>query len=105
MAIVAGGSPRTVGAFYDVAYDRSLQPPAVATGNGVSAGTCTANQPPTGTRTEYEEGIDIDQKLLYRGGDQRPAHTDRAHKPHPRSAPHMQTHVSHHLFVSTTIFV
>ena len=32
MAIVAGGSPRTVGAFYDVAYDRSLQPPAVTTG-------------------------------------------------------------------------
>src|SRR5579863_3289386 len=29
MAIVSGGSPRTVGAFYDVAYDRSLQPPAV----------------------------------------------------------------------------
>jgi len=28
MAIVAGGSPRTVGAFYDVAYDRSLSPPA-----------------------------------------------------------------------------
>src|SRR5262249_3283424 len=28
MAIVTGGSPRTVGAFYDVAYDRSLQPPA-----------------------------------------------------------------------------
>jgi len=28
MAIVAGGSPRTVGAFYDVAYDRSLQAPA-----------------------------------------------------------------------------
>src|SRR6266436_9395386 len=67
MAIVAGGSPRTIGAFYDVAYDRSLQPPAVATGNGVSAGTCTPNQPPTGTRTEYEEGIDIDQSQLNGG--------------------------------------
>ena len=28
MALVSGGSPRTVGAFYDVAYDRSLDPPA-----------------------------------------------------------------------------
>jgi predicted AlkP superfamily pyrophosphatase or phosphodiesterase len=33
MALVSGGSPRTVGAFYDVAYDRSLDPPATTTGN------------------------------------------------------------------------
>jgi hypothetical protein len=33
MALVTGGSPRTVGAFYDVAYDRSLDPPAATTGN------------------------------------------------------------------------
>src|SRR6516162_7273881 len=32
MAIVSGGTPRSVGAFYDVAYDRSLQPPATTTG-------------------------------------------------------------------------
>jgi hypothetical protein len=68
MAIVAGGSPRTVGAFYDVAYDRSLQPPAVATGNGLSAGLCSPNQVPTGTRTEYEEGIDKNQSQLNGGG-------------------------------------
>ena len=68
MAIVSGGSPRTVGAYYDVAYDRSLQPPATTTGNGVNAGTCTAGQTPTGTRTEYEEGIDIDQTQLNGGG-------------------------------------
>ena len=36
MALVTGGSPRTYGAFYDVAYDRSLDPPALTTGNGVS---------------------------------------------------------------------
>ena len=36
MALVTGGSPRTVGAFYDVAYDRSLDPPATTTGNGVA---------------------------------------------------------------------
>src|SRR5579862_6164427 len=32
MALVTGGSPRTVGAFYDVAYDRVLAPPAQTTG-------------------------------------------------------------------------
>src|SRR5580700_5562140 len=36
MALMTGGSPRTVGAFYDVAYDRSLDPPATTTGNGVA---------------------------------------------------------------------
>jgi hypothetical protein len=61
MALVTGGSPRTTGVFYDVAYDRSLDAPAKTTGNGVAAGPCTAGSIPTGTRTEYEEGIDIDQ--------------------------------------------
>jgi hypothetical protein len=67
MAIVSGGSPRTVGAFYDVAYDRSLQAPAITTGNGVQAGSCTPNQTPTGTTTEYEEGDDLDQSKLNGG--------------------------------------
>ncbi|HEX4808259.1 MAG TPA: alkaline phosphatase family protein [Bryobacteraceae bacterium] len=66
MALVTGGSPRTVGAFYDVAYDRVLAPPAKTTGNGVAAGTCTVGVP-NGTRTEYEEGIDIDQTKLNGG--------------------------------------
>ncbi|HEX4387804.1 MAG TPA: alkaline phosphatase family protein [Steroidobacteraceae bacterium] len=63
MAIVSGGSPRTVGAFYDVGFDRSLSPPAKATGNGLAAGTCTPGAF-NGTTTEYEEGIDIDQTFL-----------------------------------------
>ena len=69
MALVSGGSPRTVGAFYDVAYDRSLDPPTTTTGNGVAGapGLCTPGAPPTGTTTEYEEGIDIDQSLLNGG--------------------------------------
>ena len=67
-AIVSGGSPRTEGAYYDVAYDRVLAPPAVTTGNGVAGGTCTPGQP-NGTRTEYEEGIDKDQSRLDGGGD------------------------------------
>jgi hypothetical protein len=69
MAIVSGGSPRSVGAFYDVAYDRALNPPAVTTGNGVmgSPGLCTSNAPPSGTTTEFDEGIDIDQTQLNGG--------------------------------------
>ncbi len=67
MALVTGGSPRTVGAFYDVAYDRSLAPPAQTTGNGVAGGACTPGAASAGTRTEYEEGIDIDQTALNGG--------------------------------------
>ncbi len=67
MAIVTGGSPRTVGAFYDVAYDRSLDPPAKTTGNGLAAGPCVAGADAIGTTTEYEEGIDIDQSKLNGG--------------------------------------
>jgi hypothetical protein len=67
MALVTGGSPRTVGAFYDVAYARSLDPPAKTTGNGVAAGACTPGGAPIGTTTEYDEGIDIDQTFLNGG--------------------------------------
>ena len=67
MAIVSGGSPRTVGAFYDVAYDRSLAPPKVTTGNGVAGGPCGMSVGATGTTTEFDEGIDIDQTKLNGG--------------------------------------
>src|SRR5580704_263519 len=63
MALVTGGTPRTVGAFYDVAYDRVLAPPATATGNGLPAGTCTEGVI-NGTETEYEEGVEINQHAL-----------------------------------------
>ncbi len=43
MALVTGGTPKTVGAFYDVAWDRVLAPPAVTTGNGLAAGPCNKN--------------------------------------------------------------
>jgi hypothetical protein len=66
MAIVSGASATTMGVFYDVAYDRSLAPPAKTTGNGVSAGTCTPGVF-NGTTTEYEEGIDLDQTKLNGG--------------------------------------
>src|SRR6202035_5137289 len=66
MAIVTGGTPKLVGAYYDVAFDRVLAPPAAVTGNGVLHGTCTVGQP-NGTRTEYEEGVEFDQTKLNGG--------------------------------------
>jgi Type I phosphodiesterase / nucleotide pyrophosphatase len=67
MSIVTGATPRTMGVYYDVAYDRSLDGPAVTTGNGNPAAPCTAGAPPTGYTTEYEEGIDIDQTKVNGG--------------------------------------
>jgi Type I phosphodiesterase / nucleotide pyrophosphatase len=66
MALVSGGSPRTIGAFYDVAYDRVLAPPNHATGNQLPGGDCHLNQI-NGTQTEYEEGNEIDQSKLNGG--------------------------------------
>jgi len=67
MALVTGGTPRTVGAFYDVAYDRVLAPPKTTTGNGLAAGPCIQGVI-NGTQTEYEEGDEIDQTMLNGGG-------------------------------------
>ncbi|HTB94474.1 MAG TPA: alkaline phosphatase family protein [Candidatus Sulfotelmatobacter sp.] len=79
MALVTGGSPRTVGAFYDVAYDRVLAPPLVTTGNGLPGTSDPKNNPALapcvpnqiyGTQTEYEEGDEINQLLLNGGNPQ-----------------------------------
>jgi hypothetical protein len=67
MALVTGATPKTHGAFYDVAYDRVLAPPFTDTGNGLFAGPCIKNTA-NGTRTEYEEGVDIDQSKPSGGG-------------------------------------
>jgi hypothetical protein len=67
MALVTGGSPRSVGAFYDDAYDRSLAPPALTTGDGLASGPCVPYGVPSGTTTEYDEGIDINQNVLNGG--------------------------------------
>ena len=75
MAIVTGGSPALTGIYYDVAYSRDLDAPAQTTGNGLGAGPCTPYGPPTGTTTEYEEGIDID-KTKVNGGAPGAALTD-----------------------------
>jgi hypothetical protein len=66
-AIVTGGSPAVTGVYYDVAYSRNYDAPAATTGNGLGAGPCTPYAAPTGTTTEYEEGIDIDQTKLNGG--------------------------------------
>jgi hypothetical protein len=67
MNIVTGATPRTMGVYYDVAYDRSLDGPQVVTGNGNGPGNCVAGHAPTGFTTEYEEGIDIDKTALNGG--------------------------------------
>jgi len=67
IAIVTGGSPALTGIYYDVAYARNLDAPAQTTGNGLAAGPCTPGAAPTGTTSEYEEGIDIDQTKVNGG--------------------------------------
>lgn len=66
-AIVTGGSPALTGVYYDVAYSRSYDAPAKTTGNGLGAGPCNPSEPPTGTTTEYEEGIDFNKTRLNGG--------------------------------------
>ncbi|MGA2410444.1 MAG: alkaline phosphatase family protein, partial [Candidatus Binataceae bacterium] len=66
MTLMTGGTPRTMGIYYDVAYDRVYAPPLDTTGNGLAGGSCITNTP-NGTSTEYEEGIDIDQTKLNGG--------------------------------------
>jgi hypothetical protein len=66
-AIITGGSPALTGVYYDVAYSRNYDAPAKTTGNGLGAGPCTPFGTPTGTTSEYEEGIDIDQTKLNGG--------------------------------------
>jgi hypothetical protein len=77
MALVTGGTPKTVGAFYDVAWDRVLAPPAVKTGNGLLPGPCTPGHN-NGTQTEYEEGDEINQ-LQLNGGAYPPTDTSFNH--------------------------
>jgi hypothetical protein len=67
MTIMSGATPRTMGVYYDVAYDRTLDGPAVVTGNGNGPGPCTAGAAATGFSTEFDEGIDIDKTKLNGG--------------------------------------
>jgi hypothetical protein len=66
-ALVTGGSPRSTGLYYDVAYDRSLAPPMNTTGTGLAGGTCTPYAAPPGTTTDFDQGVDLDDTKLNGG--------------------------------------
>jgi Type I phosphodiesterase / nucleotide pyrophosphatase len=65
-ALASGGTPKSTGLYYDVAYDRSLAAPAKTTGTGLAAGPCTPDRP-TGTTTDNDQGIDLDDTKLNGG--------------------------------------
>jgi hypothetical protein len=67
MNIMTGATPRTMGVYYDVAYDRSLDGPTTPTAYGNGPGPCTSGGAPTGFTTEYDEGIDINYMKLNGG--------------------------------------
>jgi hypothetical protein len=66
-ALVTGGSPKSTGLYYDVAYDRSLDPPKITTGTGLAGGPCTPYAEPTGTTTDNDQGVDYDDTKLNGG--------------------------------------
>jgi hypothetical protein len=66
-ALVTGGSPKTTGLYYDVAFDRSLDAPKITTGTGLAGGPCSPFGLPTGTTTDFDQGIDIDDTKLNGG--------------------------------------
>jgi len=65
-ALVSGGSPRSTGLYYDVAFDRTLDPPKATTGTGLAGGSCSPNAA-TGTTTDFDQGIDYDDTALNGG--------------------------------------
>ena len=76
MALVTGGTPRTTGIYYDVAFDRRLDGPQITTGTGLAAAPCTPSAAPTGTTTDNDQGIDIDDTKLNGGADATAASID-----------------------------
>jgi Type I phosphodiesterase / nucleotide pyrophosphatase len=66
-ALASGGTPKTTGLYYDVAYDRSLDAPIKTTGTGLAGGPCTPYATPTGTTTDFDQGVDIDDTKLNGG--------------------------------------
>jgi len=66
-ALISGATPKTSGLYYDVAYDRSLDAPAVTTNSGLASGPCTPYGVPAGTTTDNTQGIDFDASKLNGG--------------------------------------
>jgi hypothetical protein len=69
MALVTGGTPRSTGIYYDVAFDRTLDGPQITTGTGLAAAPCTPGAAPAGTTTDNDQGIDLDDTKLNGGAD------------------------------------
>jgi hypothetical protein len=66
-ALVTGGTPKSTGLYYDVAFDRSLDPPQITTGTGLAGGPCTPYALPAGTTTDFDQGIEFDDTKLNGG--------------------------------------
>jgi hypothetical protein len=66
-ALITGGTPKSTGLYYDVAYDRSLDWPAKTTGTGLAAASCTPFALANGTTTDNDQGIDFDDTKLNGG--------------------------------------
>ncbi|MGA2250450.1 alkaline phosphatase family protein [Terracidiphilus sp.] len=66
-ALVTGGSPKTTGMYYDVAYDRTLDGPELTTGTGLEPGPCKPGAAPTGYTTDFDQGIEFDDTKLNGG--------------------------------------
>ena len=66
-ALASGGTPKSTGIYYDVAYDRSLDGPEKKTGTGLEAGPCTPYGAPTGTTTDNDQGNEFDDTKLNGG--------------------------------------
>jgi type I phosphodiesterase/nucleotide pyrophosphatase len=66
-ALASGGTPKSTGVYYDVAYDRSLDAPAEKTGTGLGPGPCIPYTEPTGTTTDFDQGLEFDDTKLNGG--------------------------------------
>jgi hypothetical protein len=67
MTLMTGATPRLMGVYYDVSFDRSLDGPSAATAYGNGPGPCSTGGAPTGFTTEYDEGIDLNYMALNGG--------------------------------------
>jgi hypothetical protein len=73
-ALITGGTPRSTGTYYDVAYDRSLSPPAETTPGGILGGPCPGQ---IGTQVGFDESIDVDSSRIDGGGGINPNYLPR----------------------------
>jgi hypothetical protein len=82
LALVAGGTPKVTGVYYDDSYDRTLFAPG---------SKCTI---PAGTQVVYDETIDFDSAAVFSGG------INPANLPLKRDATHDCTPVYPHEFLA-----